>query len=105
MKTWAFGDCHDVARHNLFWPVGVIESAIAQLAIMVEAHGPQAAVALEKKAVAGTCGNSCDIAGHNLLGVVDVVGSAITQLAATIGSHRPQTTVVFKKYALTCSNC
>ena len=50
-----------------------VVSAVAQLASVVVAHGPQAAVALEKQAVVVSCGNRRDIAGHNLLGPVGLL--------------------------------
>ena len=45
------GNRRDIAGHNLLGKVGIVVSAVAQLAIAVVAHGPQAAVALEKQAV------------------------------------------------------
>jgi hypothetical protein len=44
------GDRRDITRQNLFRPVGHIVSAVAQLAKLVVAHGPQTAAALEKQA-------------------------------------------------------
>ena len=78
-------------------------SAIAQLAIAVVAHGPQAAVALEKQAVEFSCGNRRDVAGHNRLGPVGVVLSAVAQLAIKIVAHGPQTAVALEKQAVEAS--
>ena len=50
-----------------------VESAtIAQFAVVVIAHAPQAAVALDKQAVFKSSGNRHDIAGYNLLGAIGI---------------------------------
>ena len=97
------GNRRDVAGHNLLGlvgSIGVVESAVAQLAIEVVAHGPQAAVALEKQAVPATCGNRRDVAGHNLLRDVRVVDCAVAQLAIFVVAHGPQAAVALEKQAV-----
>jgi len=100
----------DVAGHNLLGKVGGGVSAVAQLAIIVVAHGTQTAVALEKQAVVSSCSNRRDVAGHNLLGKVGVVVAAISgavaQLAKIVVAHGPQTAVALEKQAVavSCSN-
>jgi hypothetical protein len=60
------GNGRDIRGHNLFGRVGLVVAAIggavAQLAIAVVAHGPQAAAALEKEAVVAASGDL----GHGL---------------------------------------
>ena len=91
------GDGRDVAGHNLFGPIGAVESAIAQFAIAIVSHGPQAAVALEKQGVVAATGNRRDIAGHNPFGQVGVVDGAIAQFTIAVVAHHPQAAAAFQK--------
>src|SRR5208282_247608 len=102
-------NCRDVAGHNLLWLVGVVVSAVAQLARIVETHGPQTAVAFDKQAVVIPCGNRRDIGGHNLLGQVGGVErwktvSTVAQLAIIVVAHGPQTAVALEKQAVEASS-
>ena len=90
----------DAAGDNLLGPVGAVVSAVAQLAILVVAHGPQTAVALEQQAVVFSCGNRRDVAGHNPLGKVGDVISAVAQLAILVVAHGPQTVVALEQQAV-----
>ena len=76
----------NIATHNLLWKVGLIESSVTQLALIIIAHGPQTAIALKKQAVRVSSRNCHDIASHNLLWFVGPVRrksvrSAVAQLA------------------------
>src|ERR1017187_5328894 len=105
------GNRRDVAGHNLFGKVGiviaVISGAVAQLAKVVVAHGPQTAVALEKQAVEYSCGNRRDVAGHNLFGkvgiVIVVISAAVAHLAKVVVAHGPQTAIALEKQAVVAS--
>ena len=111
---YSCGNRCGAAGHNLFGKVGIviaaISGAVAQLAIVVVAHGPQTAVALKQQAVEPSGGNRCDAAGHNLLGKVGVIVAAISgavaQLAIVVVAHGPQTAVALEKQAVavSCSN-
>src|SRR2546426_439825 len=89
--------------HNLLGAVGGVVSAISQLAIVVPAHGPQAAVALEKQAVITSCGNGRYAAAHNLFGAVGGVVSTVSQWASGIVTHGPETPVALEKKAVAAS--
>src|ERR1035437_2099162 len=86
------GNRSNVACHYLNGSVGsktIDGIASTQLARGILAHGPQTAVALEKQAESGSCGNGRDVAGHNLFGLIDVIGCAVTQLARSVQARSP----------------
>ena len=80
--------------------IGSETIAVAQLAKCVVAHGPEAAVALEKQAVVFAGGNRRDVGGHNLLGNVRITESGVAQLTFVVVAHGPQTFVTHKKQAV-----
>jgi len=55
----------EVRAQDLLGAISVVESAVSQCAILVVAHGPQTALALEEQTVRLSGGNRRDVGGHN----------------------------------------
>ncbi len=93
----------NIATHNLLWKVGLIESSVTQLALIIIAHGPQTAIVFEKQTMIGSSSNRLYIAGYNLIRKVSPEDKTGAQLAVIIVSHDPQAAVAFEKQAMLIS--
>src|ERR1017187_1383316 len=96
----AAGDCSDPVGDNFFWLVGVVESAIAKLAVRIVTHGPEAVVRFKHQAEINSTRNRGNIAGDDFLWLVGAVESAVAELAIGVVAHAPQAVVGFEKQAV-----
>src|SRR5206468_1768357 len=78
--------------------------AVAQLAVIVFAHYPQAAVGLQKQTMVASSSNRRDAAGEDPLRRAGAGDCAITQLPVSVVPHRPQAPVRLEKEAMVTSH-
>ena len=74
--------------------------AVAELAVVVLAHGPEAAVRLEEETVSMACGDLRDARGDDLYGGVPRRRGAVAQLAVAVVSHGVEAAVRLQEEAM-----